>query len=51
MKYKLRDKKIRNLKIIDYYKKGYTMRAIAGKFHISPARVCKIINKLKNDGG
>ena len=35
----------RDKKIIKFYKEGKTMKAIANIFHLSPARVCKIINK------
>lgn len=43
--YRLKDKRERNKKVWGYYQQGYTMRAIAGIFHISHVMVCKIIKR------
>jgi len=47
MKYKLKDKQARNKKVVEYRRNGYTLRAIAGIFHISVAMVWKIISREK----
>jgi len=49
MKYRIKDKQARNLKILAYRENGYTMRAIAGIFHISTAMVCRIIHRAKRE--
>jgi len=48
MKYRLKDKQARNRKIMEYRSNGYTLRAIAGIFHISVAMVWKIVNRENN---
>lgn len=40
-----KEKVERNKKIIAYYRKGKTIRAIAGLFHITHPRVISIIEK------
>lgn len=51
MKYRMKDKQVRNEKLYEYYLAGYTYRAIAGIFHISHTMVGKIVNRLKKKGG
>jgi len=41
----MQDKAKRNEKIAEYRAKGYTLRAIAGIFHISPNAVWKILKR------
>jgi DNA-binding CsgD family transcriptional regulator len=45
LKYRQSDKKKRNARIMEYRAKGYTLRAIAGVFHISAERVHAIIKR------
>jgi len=47
MKYRLKDKQARNQKIMKYHEDGYTLKAIAGVFHISTTMVWKIVNREK----
>lgn len=47
--YRLKDKRERNKKIMEYRAKGYTLRAIAGVFHITQSAVWKIVKRLENE--
>jgi transposase len=45
MKYRMKDKRARNERIMAYHKEGYTLRAIAGIFHTSVTTIWKIVKR------